>query len=111
MTSPTTQNNPTRGEDYQALWERLKKVDTDGELYLVIEIPAGREQAALLLALRKQSLKDKGFRYQCIQKDKSFTIGYNSIGDSLQLYIKWRMHVTDAFAGIKSGAGKKKHRK
>lgn len=110
MNLPTNQNNPTRGEDYNTLWERLKKVDADGELYLNLEVPSGREQDALLLGLRKQSLKDKGFRFACIEKEKSFTIGFNSLGDILQLYIKWRPHVTDAFAGIKSGAGKKKRK-
>lgn len=100
-------SSPT-SDEYQKLWERLKANDAAGELYLNVEIPSGKEQAALLLGLRKQSLKDKGFRFQCIQKDKSFTIGFNSLGDTLQLYLKWRPHVTDAFAGIKSGAGAKK---
>lgn len=94
-----------RSDEYKQLWERLKQADVAGDLYLNVEIVGKAEQDALLLALRKQSLKDKGFRFVCIQKDKSFTIGFNRVGDTLQLYLKWRPHVTDAFAGIKKQKG------
>lgn len=94
-----------RSDEYKKLWERLKQADVAGDLYLNVEIEGKAEQDALLLALRKQSLKDKGFRFVCIQKDKSFTIGFNRVGGTLQLYLKWRPHVTDAFAGIKKQKG------
>lgn len=91
-----------KNEEYPLLWEKLKASDAAGELYLNVEIPEGKSQTSLLIALRKQSLKDKGFRFACIEKDKSFTIGFNRLGDTLQLYLKWRPYVTNAFAGIKA---------
>ena len=94
-------SNCHRSDEFKSLWEKLKKADTDGDLYLNIEVVAS-QQAALLLGLRKQSLKDKAFRFKCIEKSKSFTIGYNSLSDTLQLYLKWRPYVTNAFAGVPS---------
>lgn len=85
---------------YLPIWEALKKSDAKGDMYLSVTLPASLH-LRVLNGLRRESAKDKVFRLICVERDKSFTIGYNRLGDTLQIYIKWRAHVTNAFVGVK----------
>lgn len=85
---------------YLPTWEALKRADANGDIYLSIVLPESLH-LRVLNGLRRESAKDKAFRMHCVEQDKSFTIGFNRLGDTLQVYIKWRSHVTNAFVGLK----------
>lgn len=81
---------------YSELWDKLKAQKPNSLDLLTLEVP--REQHKTILnALRKQSLKDRAFRFSCIEENKSFEIGFNQIGDHLQLFLRWKDYVTAAF--------------
>lgn len=81
---------------YSEMWEQLKAQKADPLGMLVLQVP--REQHKTILnALRKQSLKDRAFRFTCIEENKSFEIGFTQIGDILQIFLRWKDYVTEAF--------------
>ncbi len=81
---------------YAHIWQALK--DTQGQKlsYVTLEFPKEIHKT-VLLALRKECINDRAFRAECIEKGKSFEIGFNQIGDVLQLYLRWKEHITDSF--------------
>lgn len=81
---------------YAHIWQALK--DTKGQKfsYVTLELPKDVHKT-VLLALRKECIADRAFRAECIEKGKSFEIGFNQIGDVLQLYLRWKDHITDSF--------------
>lgn len=81
---------------YEELWEQLKGLDSASLSMLTLEVPRDQHKT-ILNALRKQSLKDRAFRFVCIEQNKSFEIGFNQIGDTLQLFLRWKGYVTNAF--------------
>lgn len=85
---------------YLQTWEALKKADEKGLPYLSVELPRDKHKS-LLQGLRRESARDKAFRFKLIQKGRSFSIGYVQLGDCLQIYFQWKDYVTNAFAGVK----------
>lgn len=84
---------------YIHVWEALKatKVSKNRTIeYVVLNLPREAHKT-VLNALRKECIKDRAFRTLCIEEDKSFEIGFNQIGDTLQLYLRWKPYVTASF--------------
>lgn len=81
---------------YQHIWEALKKTEAGSLDMVTLELPR-EDHKTVLNALRKESLKDRAFRFECTERNKSFEIGYNQIGDTLQLFLRWKSYVTKAF--------------
>lgn len=81
---------------YQHIWEALKKTDGSSLDIVTLELPR-ESHKTVLNALRKESLKDRAFRFECIERNKSFEIGFTQIGDTLQLFLRWKNYVTKAF--------------
>lgn len=76
---------------YQLLWEQLKR-----DTFVSIEIPRA-EHDRVLSALKKESAKDIGFRFKCVEIEKSYTIENSQLGDLLQLRIEYRGTMPDSF--------------
>lgn len=81
---------------YEEVWEALKQIKPGSLELVVLELPRDQHKT-ILNALRKESLKDRVFRFKCIEENRSFEIGFNQIGDMLQLYLRWKDYVTEAF--------------
>lgn len=85
---------------YQHIWEALKEVDPSnpGSTTKLVSLELPRESHKTVLnALRKESLRDRTYRFKCIEEGTSFEIGYTQIGDLLQVYLRWKNHITSAF--------------
>lgn len=81
---------------YAHVWAALKNSKNQKLTYVTLELPK-EVHKTVLLALRKECIADRAFRAECIEAGKSFEIGFNQIGDVLQLYLKWKSHITDSF--------------
>lgn len=91
MTPPKIQVDPRK---YEHIWAALKVAKPLAQVSLTLPREAHK---TVLNALRKESLGDRIFRAECIEKNKSFEIGFNQIGDTLLLYLRWKDYVTKAF--------------
>lgn len=89
---------------YQQAWEDLKKSDKLGHPYLSLDLDKSLH-LTLLNGLRRESARDTTFRFLCAEKGRSFSIGYNQIGNLLQVYLKWKNYITPSF--VKPKAKKK----
>lgn len=81
---------------YAHVWAALKETEGQRVTYVTLEMDKSLHKT-VLLALRKECIADRAFRAKCIEKGKSFEIGFNQIGDVLQLYLKWKAHITNSF--------------
>lgn len=91
-----SQDSKKQVAKYAHVWVALKEASIGKIQYLTLEAPRS-EHRNILNALRRESVKDRSFRAECIEKDKSFEIGFNQIGDMLQLYLRWKPYVTKSF--------------
>jgi hypothetical protein len=106
---------PNSPRKYQHIWDALKLTKGTRQIsYVTLNLPA-ESHDTVLLALRKECIADRAFRALCIEEGISFEIGFNRIGDTLQLYLRWKPYVTNAFvitpdriAKMKKWRGKKK---
>lgn len=80
------------------VWEALKATKNSklSIEYVVLDLPREAHKS-VLNALRKECIKDRAFRALCIEEDKSFEIGFNQIGNLLQLYLRWKPYITASF--------------
>lgn len=97
--SPPGETKPAK-----EIWSSLKSKPKDK---LELELPRADHEKILRL-LRRQSAKDLAFRFQCVEQEKSFDIGYYSIGDKLYIYFKWKDKVTQNFVIGPDRIGKKR---
>lgn len=81
---------------YSHVWEALKATKGQKLSYVTLDLPA-EVHKTVLLALRKECIADRAFRAECIEKGTSFEIGFNRIGTLLQLYLRWKPHITNSF--------------
>lgn len=77
---------------YQQIWEQLKKLDR-----LEVTDIARKDHDKVINALRKESAKDVGFRFRCVEKDMSYQLGIAQIDDLLILRLDWKQTVPPAF--------------
>lgn len=47
--------------------------------------------------LRRESALDSGYRFKCVEADKSYTISFTQIGDLLQISLEFVPYVPPSF--------------
>lgn len=81
---------------YLEAWEAVKKASELKVTYAHFNLDKSLHKR-FMQGLRRESMRDRAFRFRCIENGKSFEIGYNSIGDMLQVYFRWKPYVTPSF--------------
>ena len=76
---------------HEELWNSLKE-----SLYLQITAPK-HTHAGIMRSLRWESDKDTLYRYECVEKGRSYYIGFNSVGDLLFLRIDYKTFIPKTF--------------
>lgn len=79
------------GAKYQELWDELKSKET-----MILDSPK-KSHKTILQALRRKSVKDSVFRFKCVERGVSYTIGYNSVNDTLFIRLEWKNTIPKKF--------------
>jgi len=76
---------------YLDLWEQVKSAR-----YLQISAPR-KNHRTIALGIRKESIRDKAFRFLCVNSGKSYRIYTYSTGDILHVRIEWNDKIPASF--------------
>lgn len=77
---------------YKSLWNQLKSATAN------LQITAPRKtHSRIVKGLRKESALDQGFRFKCVEDNKSFVITSSQVDDLLIVYIEYRNTIPETF--------------